>query len=69
MLVDLKDVPALVERGDFACIKTWLNQNIHQRGRLYSPDDLSVKVTGQKLNPDIFINYLKGKYNVIYGLN
>ena len=69
MLIDLKDVPALIERGNFAFIKTWLNQNIHQQGRLYTPNDLVLKVTGQSLNPDIFINYLKNKYSTIYGLN
>lgn len=69
MLIDLKDVPVLIEKGDFAFIKAWLNKNIHQQGRLYSLDDLAVKVTGQPLNPDIFINYLKSKYNAIYGLN
>ncbi len=69
LLVDVKDVTARIEQGDFACIKTWLNKNIHQQGRLYSPDQLAKKVTGQILDPNIFVNYLKTKYNVIYGLN
>ena len=69
MIVDIKDIPERIEKGDLACIKTWLNENIHRQGRLYSPDQLAEKVTGQILEPDIFINYLKTKYNTIYGLN
>ena len=69
MMVDIKDIPERIEQGDLACIKTWLNENIHRQGRLYSPDQLAEKVTGQTLQPDIFINYLKTKYNTIYGLN
>lgn len=69
MLADLKDVPARIEEGDLTCIKNWLNENIHQQGRLHSPDDLARKVTGQGLNPDVFIDYLKAKYNAIYGLD
>ena len=69
MLIDLKNVPDLIDRGNFAIIKVWLNENIHLQGRLYSPDNLALKVTGQPLNPDIFINYLKNKYNAISELN
>ena len=69
MEIDLNDVPSIIERGDFSVIKAWLNENIHQQGRLYSPEDLALKVTGQTLNPAIFINYLKNKYNAIYQLN
>ena len=46
-----------------------LTKNIHQLGRLYTPDDLAVKVTGEPLNPEIFINYLENKYSEIYQLN
>ena len=69
MAIDLNDVPSIIERGDLSVIKAWLNKNIHQQGRLYSPEDLALKVTGQTLNPAIFINYLKNKYNAIYRLN
>ena len=55
MLIDIKEVPGLIKRGDFTLIKAWLNENIHQQGRLYNPDNLSVKVTGEPLNPNIFI--------------
>ena len=66
---DLQDAKDAFDRGDFKTIKAWLNENIHRQGRLLSPDELSLKITGQPLNPNIFINYLKKKYKPIYGLN
>jgi carboxypeptidase Taq len=57
-----------IKSGNFSEIKKWLNESIHQQGRLYSTDDLVTQVTGEPLNPDYFINYLKYKYGNIYQL-
>jgi carboxypeptidase Taq len=69
MMRDFNDNLITIIDGGLGCIKNWLNSNIHQLGRLYSPDDLAMKVTGEALNPDIFINYLENKYSEIYQLN
>ena len=58
-----------IESGNLAPIREWLNQNIHEKGRLYSVPDLVKKVTGEKLNPSVFLSYLKNKYQKIYRLN
>ena len=58
-----------IERGNFSPIKNWLNKNIHSQGRLYSTEDLMRKVTGEPLNPEYFISYLKEKYHKIYRVN
>ena len=55
-----------IEAGDFIHIKTWLNEKIHRQGRLYSPQELVQRVTGEPLNPGHFIDYLKTKYHAIY---
>ena len=68
MLLDINDIPKKIKAGNFSCIKKWLNDNIHQKGRLYSTDDLILKVTGKKLDPCFFIDYLKKKYSKIYKL-
>jgi carboxypeptidase Taq len=57
-----------IKLGNFTDIKKWLNESIHQKGRLYSTDDLVTQVTGEPLNPDYFIKYLKDKYSNIYQL-
>ena len=68
MSLDISDTSTKIKDGDFLYVKKWLNNNIHQKGRLYSSDDLILKVTGEKLNPDFFIDYLKNKYSKIYKL-
>jgi carboxypeptidase Taq len=47
-------------------LKNWLNEKIHQQGNSLNFDDLVSKVTGEKLNPDHFIEYAKKKYSNIY---
>ena len=39
------------------------------QGTLYSPQELVQRVTGEPLNPDHFIDYLKTKYRAIYQIN
>lgn len=54
--------------GNLLPIKSWLDQNIHRHGSLYLPDELVEKVTGEKLNPKYFIDYLTKKYTLLYDL-
>ena len=68
MLLDLNDIPKNIKGGNFSYIKKWLNDNIHKQGRLYSPENLIYKVTGDEINPEFFISYLKQKYGEIYRL-
>ena len=59
----------------FACLllllllQEWLNQNIHAKGSLYtSGDELMAAVTGNALQPQTFLKYLRGKYGKLYSL-
>ncbi len=64
-----QDIPTYdeeVKNGNFAVIKDWLRENIHQFGSLYTPSELIVKVTGEELNPKYFLEYLNKKYGEIY---
>lgn len=66
-----RDIPDLEERmahGDFKPLKQWLNRKIHHHGKLYSPDEIVKRVTGEALNPKYFVDYLWDKYGEIYGL-
>ena len=62
------DLGKLSERGELGTVLSWLRSNIHQYGSLFWPDELIVKVTGQKLNPKYFLNYIKNKYSQIYDI-
>jgi carboxypeptidase Taq len=58
----------LVEAGNLQPIKAWLADNIHRHGKLYTPNELIRRVTGEELNPDYLIGYLETKYKAVYGL-
>ncbi|HVZ58481.1 MAG TPA: carboxypeptidase M32 [Patescibacteria group bacterium] len=57
-----------LEKGNLLPIKGWLDENVHRFGSLYMPDELIKKATGEKLNPQYFIDYLKDKYTHLYEL-
>ncbi|QOJ23196.1 MAG: carboxypeptidase M32 [Gammaproteobacteria bacterium] len=68
LLNEQPDTGQNIANGNFAPIKNWLNEKIHRQGRLYTPQQLIERVTGEPLNPDYFIDYLKNKYRGIYQL-
>jgi len=68
----LKEIPETEEeisKGNLHEVKTWLNEKIHSKGRLHSPEELVSEVTSKPLDPEVFTNYLKRKYESLYGLN
>ncbi|MFX1442097.1 MAG: carboxypeptidase M32 [Promethearchaeota archaeon] len=61
-------LPEDFKNGNFNNLLNYLRENIHQYGRIYRPLDLIKKVTGEKLNPKYFIQYLEAKFYPIYGI-
>jgi len=68
MKKELPNVNELIEKGEFTPIREWLRENIHQHGRLYTPNELIMRVTGEELNPQYLIEYFTEKYTHIYKL-
>ncbi|HRB21461.1 MAG TPA: carboxypeptidase M32, partial [Nitrosomonas sp.] len=68
LLKDFPDIEQQIACGNFAPIREWLNDRIHRQGRLFTPQELVVKITGEPLNPDYFIGYVNSKYAEIYDL-
>lgn len=67
----LKDIPQfdeLLEKGELLPIKNWLNEKIHQYGKMKKPLEILKDVTGEGLNPDYLIEYLYDKYYDVYKL-
>jgi carboxypeptidase Taq len=58
----------LVERGELGTILSWLRTNIHKYGSLYWPEELIKKLTGRRLSPRYFLDYINKKYSEIYKL-
>ncbi|SES74068.1 carboxypeptidase Taq [Nitrosomonas marina] len=66
---DLGDIESKITAGEFAPIKHWLNEKIHSQGRLYTPRELVLRITGEPLNGMRLIEYLEAKYGELYRLN
>jgi len=65
---DLGDLDAQFARGEFGPLKTWLNENIHSRGKQYPAAELVQVVTGESLSHKPLVKQLRTKFNEIYGL-
>ncbi len=66
---DIPDLEKDIADGDFHHLKSWLNTKIHKVGSLYpSGDELMEAITGSKLDPSVFLKYLKDKYQALYRL-
>mmetsp|Transcript_64448 Transcript_64448/g.158610 ORF Transcript_64448/g.158610 Transcript_64448/m.158610 type:complete len:567 (+) Transcript_64448:56-1756(+) len=66
---EIPDLDAKIEEGNFLELRDWLNKRVHAQGsRHESADDLLEEVTGKRLDPTVFVSYLKNKYSAIYGL-
>ena len=67
-----KDIAGLEDQfaaGNFAEFLGWLRRNIHNQGKRHGASDLIKRVTGEGLNEDHFLRYLKQKYGAIYGIS
>ncbi|WP_272914938.1 carboxypeptidase M32 [Sediminibacillus terrae] len=60
------DVESAIKSGNFAAIKNWLGENIHQYGKLKKPLEILQDVTGEGLNPEFLVEHLQSKYARIY---
>ncbi len=68
MLIEHPDIACEIANGNFVPVKQWLNDKIHRHGKRYTPDELVRRITGERLNSDHLIRYLKAKYGEIYSL-
>ncbi len=65
----LPDLEQQIAAGNFAPLKSWLNEHIHKLGSLHaSGDELMEAVTGSPLDPSIFLGYLRDKFTELYKL-
>lgn len=62
----MPNLGAAVQHGDFAPIREWFTENVHRHGRLYTPDEIIKRVTGEALDAEYLIRYLEQKYAGIY---
>jgi carboxypeptidase Taq len=62
------DFEKLIGQGELGSIRSWLGENIHQYGSYYTAAELVQRVTGERLNPEYYSQYLEEKFGRIYQL-
>ncbi|MGD8191662.1 carboxypeptidase M32 [Brevibacillus ginsengisoli] len=65
---ELTNYDQLIEAGDFAPIRGWLKDKIHQFGKMKSPNELVQEITGEAVNANYLVNYLEKKVKEVYKL-
>ncbi len=53
-----------IRSGNFGFVGEWLKENVYDLGKIYSPKEIAIKATGEELNIEHYLNYIKTKYNV-----
>jgi carboxypeptidase Taq len=58
---DLPELDEQLERGEFAPLREWLGEHVHRPGRTYEPRELLRRITGEELQVEPLIGYLRDK--------
>jgi len=66
--VELGDLDAQLARGEFAPLKSWLNEKIHRQGQRWRGAELVAVVTGKPPSHEALAGYLENKYGELYGV-
>jgi carboxypeptidase Taq len=56
------DWSATLTDGHWSKILGWYRQNVHEFGPLHTSEEILQQVTGEELNPQHFVGYLREKY-------
>lgn len=62
------DVNHLLENGNYAAIKEWNKQNIHQFGGFIKDDEIILNVCQKEFDPNVYCDYLIQKFSKLYHL-
>jgi carboxypeptidase Taq len=66
--MEVPDLDAQIERGEFGTLLSWLQTNVYRHGRKFTPNELMERVTGRALTPEPWITYVRLKFGALYGV-
>ncbi|MGL5741032.1 MAG: carboxypeptidase M32 [Legionella sp.] len=58
----IPDIKNQIKEGNFKSLLIWLRENIHQKGRLMSYQELLHQATGEELNSEYYFTHIKERY-------
>lgn len=64
----LPELETQLAAGDFAPLREWLREHVHQHGSRWRTDELITRATGSALDPSWFIAHIRQRYTTLYGL-
>lgn len=67
LLKTFPDFTERIARGELLFVREWLKENIHRHGGTYSPKELILRTTGEPLDPNYFLSYIKDKTKTLFG--
>jgi carboxypeptidase Taq len=56
-----------IERGEFGALVGWLQENVYQHGRKFTPNELMERATGKPVSAEPWIAYVRQKFGALYG--
>ncbi len=66
---EIPSLDGLMSHGDFEKLRNWLVNNIYIQGRKHLAPDMLKMLTGEDVNENYLIDYIKKKYSGIYGVS
>lgn len=66
-IVDIPNLEDRIGQGEFNTLLDWLRTNVHRFGRKKTAHQILFDTTGNKLSSESWIQYIRSKYEVLYG--
>ena len=57
----------MFERGEFTPLREWLGEHVHRHGRVFTPQELLLRVTGSPIDAGPYLAYLERKLGELFG--
>jgi carboxypeptidase Taq len=61
-------IPEEISQGQFETLRVWLTENIYQHGSKFTTQELVQRVTGNPIQIEPYIRYLRTKFGDLYNL-
>lgn len=58
----IPDIKEQMKQGNFQSLLLWLRENVHQKAKLFSYQELLRQATGEELNPHYYFAHIKERY-------